>query len=175
MDDFISLKDCLQLLKIIPWFPSTHRQHKPCMPWGCPLKAGRGRFQHLGEGGSPWSCSPGEDRLTAEEMGHPRALPSNPEQSPNHPAMNQRMTVTFKPIYNEEARKLVTKTLLDSGPAQSLPPEHQRARSRAAGPCCQNPESEPQRARHSHSRLARKSHTFMTLSVTVCEMPFAVV
>ena len=28
--------------------------------------------------------------------------------------------MTFTPIYNEEARKLVTKTQLDSGPAQSI-------------------------------------------------------
>ena len=37
--------------------------------------------------------------------------------------------MTFKPIYNEEARKMVSNTLLDSGQPQSLPPEHQQVRS----------------------------------------------
>ena len=44
---------------------------------------------------APWggrvslSCSPSEDGLTAEETGHPCALPSNPGQSPNHPRQTE--------------------------------------------------------------------------------------
>ena len=43
------------------------------------------------------------------------------------------MTVTFTPIYNEEARKLVTKTQLDSGPAQSISGRAPMQQGAAAG------------------------------------------